>query len=78
MYGFIHIQEMKFVVLFLQTDPLGEIKFYSLLHIMLFSLYSIYIICNIMDTVWRHVREDVASLLPSLKKNEQSYFQIKI
>jgi len=63
------IQEMKFVVLFLQTDPLGEVKFYSLLHIMLFSLYSIYIICNIMDTVWPRVWKDVAGLFPSLKKN---------
>ena len=52
---------MKFEVLFQQTDLLGEVKFYSLLHIMSFSLYSIYI-CMAPRA------EDVASLRPSLKK----------
>ena len=41
----------------------------SLLHIIFLSFYSIYIICNIIDIVWRHMREDVAGPLPSLKKN---------
>ena len=41
----------EFLFLFLQTDLLEEINFYSLLRVLLFILHNIYMLCAIIDTV---------------------------